>query len=259
MRACTFPEDRRRRAAAAAIGVVTAVGAVLLGAAPALAAPAQVGAVELSAPETGEVGDVIEVAVAATDAADVYAAQFELGYDDEALRYVTDSAAFLDGGYGTVSEETGAAQLAYTRLGSSPGISGDVTVVTVSFEVLRAGEATVSIDDGALIGTEGEQGPFGAVDPVTISVADDADADPTNPDESDDSGDDQAATDGADGTNDPTTTDGSGDTAADGGEGDGELAVTGGTIVGAGFVVVLAAGAIVAGIVMVRRRREGLG
>lgn len=258
------PSHRRRRVAAAAVGVVTAAGAVLLGAAPALAAPAQAGAVELNAPETGEAGGVIEVAVAVTDAADVYAAQFELGYDDEALRYVTDSAAFLDGGYGAASEEPGSAQLAYTRLGSSPGISGDATVVTVSFEVLRAGVATVSVDDGTLVGTEGEQEQLGAVDPVTISIAGDADTDPTNPDEPDDSGDDPATTDGADGadgadgTDDSTATDGSDDTAA-GGEDDGELAVTGGTIAGAGAIVVLAVGAIVAGAVMMRRRKEGLG
>ncbi|WP_158685460.1 cohesin domain-containing protein [Microbacterium halophytorum] len=264
------PSQRRRRAAAVAVGIAAA-GAALLGSGPALAAPAQVGAVELSAPATGEVGEVVDVAIEATGAADVYAAEFALAFDDEVLKYIPDSAVFLDGGYGAANEESGAAQLAYTRLGSSPGVSGDATVATVSFEVMGAGDATVSIDGGTLVGTEGEQQPLGAVEAVTISVADDAGADPTNPDDPGGTGDDQP-TDGGDGADDPASTDGSGDSSSDDaasdgpGEAgsdeaasdDGELAVTGGTIAGAGIAVVVAAGAIVTGIVLVRRRREGV-
>lgn len=257
---------------AAAVGVTSAAAALILVGTPALAAePAA--ELSLTAPATAEVGDVITIAVGTASASDLYALDLNLAYDASALAPVDGGDGYLDGGFGAASVGDDAVGVAYTRLGTSPGVAGDAEIATLAFEVVGDGRTTVSVSGGSLIGTEGESAALGEIAPVAIDVAADADGDggADGADGSSDAADAADGPDAADGAGDSAdgSTDGSADgdaassdaDAADGNadgqaEAGGELAVTGGTIAGAGALAALAAGAVVVGAVLVRRRKE---
>ena len=258
------------RRCSAAIGVTSAAAAMILIGTPATAAE-PVAALSLTAPATAEVGDVITISVGASAAADLFALDLDLAYDASALAPVDGGDGYLDGGFGAASIGDDAVGVAYTRLGTSPGVAGDAEIATLAFEVVGDGRTTVAVSGGSLIGTEGESAALGEIAPVAIDVAADADADAAADADGDDGSDGADGADDGDGTTDgdgtadgadgTDSTDGSSgaDASADAGdeaEAGGELAVTGGTIAGAGALAALAAGAVVVGAVLVRRRKE---
>jgi len=268
------PGVSARRRCSAAIGVTSAAAAMIMVGAPATAAE-PVAALSLTAPATAEVGDVVTISVGASAAADLYALDLDLAYDAAALAPVDGGDGYLDGGFGAASIGDDAVGVAYTRLGTSPGVAGDAEIATLAFEVVGDGRTTVAVSGGSLIGTEGESAALGEIAPVAIDVAADASADADADADADggaDGTDDADGTaDAADGTDDTDAVDGTtgddasgeadvdGDASADAAgqtEAEGELAVTGGTIAGAGALAALAAGAVVVGAVLVRRRKE---
>jgi len=146
---------RRRlpRARSSATAVALALAAVALGASPASAAPVLASAT-VTAPATATVGDVVDVSVVLTGTADVYAYDLEVGFDDVALDYVADSATSPSGGFDDVQVADGSLSILHTRLGSSPALTGDLTV-DLQFTAVAAGSAAVSIDSVELIGADG--------------------------------------------------------------------------------------------------------
>ncbi|MBD5787379.1 hypothetical protein IF650_14480 [Cellulosimicrobium terreum] len=251
------PTRRRARRRAALAGGLT-LAASLLPAQAALAAPT-VAELTVTAPSTVDVGDEITVTVAVTDAFDVYALDLAVAYDPALVEYVEDSAVTPDGGFSDVADDdAGTVAVAHTRLGTSPGLEGDVTLATLTFTAVSDGEAAFGAPIVSLVGTDEEtvqldEAPVATTAIAAVDVPTD-DPDPT--DEPTGEPTDTGSTgpvaggvddDGTDGTSDPT----SGATA--GATSGGPLASTGvnAAMLAGGAVLLVAIGA---GILAARRR-----
>lgn len=224
------------------------VTSVVIGFAALITAPAafaaSVTAVEVTAPKEVEVGDSFTVTVTVAGAVDLFAYDAQVAYDESVVAFVPDSDEYPDGGFGTVSESMNTVAVAYTRLGTSPGLVGDLTIATLEFTAVSAGDAALSMPAVTLVGTDGTTSTFAdvTVGSVTVSepiVEPGPDPTPTTPPVAD--GDEEG---GGSGSPTDETTDG--------------LAATGGSLEAAGALIAAAIAAIAAGVVLiVRRVREG--
>lgn len=156
---------RRSRVRAAALlltPLVVAGGAAL--AAPAAVAAPPTATLEIETPATAVEGTEIEVAVSTVDADDVYAYQLVLDYDPELLKFNPTSTTTPVGGFSVDSLEDGSLTITDTRLGTSPGLSGDTTLATVSFTVIDGGQATIGLSSASLISSSAELATADAAD-----------------------------------------------------------------------------------------------
>jgi hypothetical protein len=253
----THAPTRRRARRRATMAGGLALAASLLPAHAALAAPT-VAELTVTAPATAEIGDEITVTVAVTDAFDVYALDLAVTYDPELVEYVEDSGTTPDGGFSDVTDDgTGTVAVAHTRLGTSPGLEGDVTLATLTFTAVSDGDAAFGVPVASLVGTDEETAELddapGAV--TAIAAADVPTDDPGDPtgeptDDPTDTASTEPVADG-DGTDGPTSDPTSGATAGNGSGG--PLASTGANaamLVGGAVLLV----AIGAGILAARRR-----
>ncbi len=102
--------------------------------------------VTASAP-TVEMGETVDVTVAASDAANLYAYDLTLKFDPRAFVYVKNSAAAGTSGTAVVDKARGSISMVHTRLGTSPAASGNLATVT-----LRAtGKGKTSVDAKSLV------------------------------------------------------------------------------------------------------------
>jgi len=248
------PTRRRvRRRATLAGGLALAAGllsAVATGTA-AQAAPA-VADVTVDAPASVDVGDAVEVTVAVTGAADLFAYDLAVAYDADLVEYVDDSAATPDGGFSDAADDgAGAVAVAYTRLGTSPGLEGDVTLATLTFTAVAAGEAPFDVPAVTLVGTDEETLTLedAGSATTTITAVEVPTEEPTETTPPTDGGTTEPVDDET--TSDPTSTATSGTGAGTGGGG--PLASTGASVA---VVVVGALLAVATGVgILVARRR----
>jgi len=167
---------RLRRRAALVGGLALAAAAVF---APAHAAPS-VTDVELSAPATVEVGAEITVTVAATGVVDLYAYDVAVSYDPDLVAFVADSAVTPGGGFAEASDDpSGTVAVAHTRLGTSPGLEGDVTLATLTFTAVADGDAAFAVPAATLVGADAEQASLTDAAAATTTIT--AVAVPTDP------------------------------------------------------------------------------
>lgn len=251
-----IPPPRFRRLRALASGVAF-TAATLLAFGPASPASAVVlpdpyDTVALTAaPTSVSVGDTITVSAVFTGLVDTYAYELDIAYDPELLAFVADSAILPTGGFGSATDSGSEIAVAATRLGTSPGLTGTQTLVTLTLTALAAGDASLDIANGRIVDSSAASS---AVDPeaagtsttVVITADDDSEPGPG------DGGSDGGADGGADG-GDPDT--GSGSGSGSGTVTDASLAVTGADaapwlILGAAAIAAIAAGTVIA----VRRR-----
>lgn len=190
------------------------------------------------------IGDTVTVSAVFTGLVDAYAYELDIAYDEELLAFVEDSEQSPSGGFGSASDTGDEITISATRLGTSPGLTGNQTLVTVRFTALDDGDATIAIASGRIVGSNAQTS---AIDPsapgasTTVGIAADETPDP---------GSGGGGTPGGDpGTGDPGSGaqpgTGSGTTA------DGSLAITGADaapwlILGAGAVAAIAAGTLIA-------------
>lgn len=132
-------------AGAIAAGLGLAVGAV----APAVAAPAVTGAT-VTAPTSVTAGTTFDVTVTLRGAADVYGFETVVSFDPAVASYVDGSAAAPAGGFDSVRTGTGTVALAYTRLGTSPALSGDIAY-TLTFSAVATGSTAFSLSSLSLV------------------------------------------------------------------------------------------------------------
>ncbi|MDR2453209.1 MAG: hypothetical protein LBD51_01365 [Bifidobacteriaceae bacterium] len=160
------PRPRARAAIAAGLGVL----ATLALAPAAGAAPPQAGPVGVVAPAEATAGDVITVAITADAVADLYAYQLDLVYDQASLAYVADSATFPEGGFDIATQTPDGLALAHTRLGASPGLSGQATLATVDMLVLAAGEAEIELGAATLASSSQETALVAGAESATLTA-----------------------------------------------------------------------------------------
>ncbi|MFC8921827.1 cohesin domain-containing protein [Cellulosimicrobium sp. NPDC057127] len=248
----THAPTRRRARRRAALAGGLALAASLLAAPVAHAAPTVV-SLDVTAPATVEAGDPVEVTVAVTGAADLYAYDLAVAYDPDLVSYAADSAVTPDGGFSHVTDDgAGTVAVAHTRLGSSPGLAGDVALATLTFTAVAAGDAAFAVPAVTLVGTDTATADLTDAGTATTTITaasvptDEPTDTPTDPGTSvpDDDGSPDPT---------PTSTVGSGSgTSGSGGSG-GPLASTGASVAA---IVAAALLAVAAGVgVLVARRR----
>jgi len=145
----------RRLLAAAVLALGLGAAGLAVGAPPASAAPVLPGAPTLVvAPTEVAPGDPVDVTVTLPDAADAYAVELALDVDPAVLALVEGSARGPAGGFDTARQDGRAITVAHSRLGSSPGLAGDV-VLTVQLLALAPGAGPVTLTGTTLVGADG--------------------------------------------------------------------------------------------------------
>lgn len=134
---------RRVRLLAVAAAALAGVGLAVAAAAPAVAAPAVAG-VTVTAPTTATAGDTVTVTVTLAGAADVYGFEAVLAFDPAVVSYVDGSAVTPAGGFDSVRAGSGTVDLVYTRLGTSPALSGDIAY-SATFTATAAGSTAFAV------------------------------------------------------------------------------------------------------------------
>ncbi|MFT4212656.1 MAG: cohesin domain-containing protein [Microbacterium sp.] len=145
---------RPRRRLAALLAAVAAAGLALVAAPAAHAASDPYTAITVTSDASVTVGDTVTVAVDATGLLDAYAYTVTLGYDPALLSFDTTSPVYPAGGYGAATTGTGTVTFSATRLGTSPGLTGDQNLVTFTFTALSAGTATITLTDGSIVASD---------------------------------------------------------------------------------------------------------
>ena len=144
--------DRRRHRSALALGSLT-LALTLASLAPAAADPTAA-SVSLNATASAAIGDTILVDVDLTGTTDIYTYSVTLGFDPAVLTYVSDSVTGPGGGFTTAAQAPGSVTLVHTRMGTSPPIDGDLSA-SVSFSAVASGSAAVRATSVTLVGTTG--------------------------------------------------------------------------------------------------------
>ncbi|MGP6176045.1 cohesin domain-containing protein [Microbacterium sp. A196] len=229
------PVPRRRLAT---ITTLVLVGLAALTIAPAAYA-ASVTAVAVAAPADVTVGDNFAVTVTVAGSADLFAYEAEVEFDESVITFVPDSDEYPDGGFGAAAASTDSVALTYTRLGSSPGLAGDLIIATLEFTAVAEGDAALSAPTLTLVGTDGVATAFTDVTVDAVMVAEPTPPTPTP-------------------TTPPVTEGGGGGGNSPTDKIDGDLASTGGSTEMVGVLIGAALAAIAAGIVLfARRARKG--
>ncbi|MFN3865219.1 MAG: cohesin domain-containing protein [Demequina sp.] len=147
------PPSRTRRTALCSGAL--ALGVVLAGSA-AYAVPSA-GTPTIEAPATVDEGDSFTVTVALPASADAFAYSLALGFDAAVVDYIADSAVGPDGGFSATSTTADAVVFTHTRLGTSPGLAGDLLLVSADFAAIAGGSALFNLDSLTLVGADGEE------------------------------------------------------------------------------------------------------
>lgn len=249
-----IPPTRLRRLRAFASGVAfTAATLLALGTASpasAVVVPDPYDTATLTAtPTSVSAGDRITVSAVFTGLVDAYAYELDIAYDPELLAFVAGSEVLPAGGFGSATDSGSEIAVAATRLGTSPGLTGTQTLVTLTFTALEAGDAALDIVNGRIVDSNAASSTVDAEAPGTSTTVEITAGEDTEP------GPGDGGSDGGSDGGDPDSGSGAGSGSGSGTTTDGSLAVTGSDaapwlILGAGAIAAIAAGTVIA----VRRR-----
>lgn len=155
----------------AAVPVFAALvgGLVLAAPLPAAGAPTAATFSMTVSDATVQVGETVDVTVAVTGAVDLYAYDLSLGYDPDVLEYVDGSAQTAISGQSSATAAGGDLRFVHTKLGTSPSAAGDLTLATLSFEALAAGDVSLGLDV-ELVGSDAVSVAFADAATADISV-----------------------------------------------------------------------------------------
>jgi hypothetical protein len=115
-------------------------------------------------------GQRLTVAVEARKAADLASAPFQVVYDNTRLRLVDiQRGEFLGGQPVSFVRDVNTGVVKLSRLPGSTGTSGDGPLVTLTFEALSPGTATVTLDQAAPLDSQSRPIAFTA-SPLKVTV-----------------------------------------------------------------------------------------
>jgi general secretion pathway protein D len=120
---------------------------------------------------TAKTGDRFTVAVRVRQAADLVSARFRVNYDTARLRLIDIARGpFLgDGQPVSFVRDANSGVVRLARLAGASGASGDGELVTLTFEALAPGTATVTLDEAAPLNSNSQPIPFNAR-PLKVTV-----------------------------------------------------------------------------------------
>lgn len=232
----------RSRAISALVALLALFSGSIALAPAAAAAPPTTGTVTLSSPTSVMAGDTVEVVAEAPAATDLYAYSLTLDYDPAVVEFASAATSHPTDGYDSVSEDGISVTFTHTRLGTSPALAGEVTLVTFTFTALAEGTVEFSLSEATFVSSTDETLVLAAAVTASTEVTAQTPPSPT-----------PTATTTSDPAPGPTTTvvgTPAGDDAASG-----DLATTG-TDASIWIIVGAAAAALAAlGVVLVLRRR----
>jgi Asp-tRNA(Asn)/Glu-tRNA(Gln) amidotransferase A subunit family amidase len=156
------------RAGALVLTAVTVVGASSLVAAPASADPA-VPTIAIDTAAAATEGTTLDVSVSASGTADLYAYSLRISYDPKLLEFDPDSLQGPKDGFTVDTTGDGSLTITSTRLGTSPGLSGDTGLGSFSFTVIDGGTAHISVANASLVDSSDRATPL--TDAAAASVA----------------------------------------------------------------------------------------
>jgi hypothetical protein len=164
---------RPRRAVVAALIAAAAVGASLVAAPAAVAAP--VATITLDADAAATEGDTLTLTVTATDVSDLFAYDLTVEFDEALLAYVDDSATGPAGGFTSAVPAEGSVTVTHTRLGTSPALSTTTAsptleLASITFEALDGGTALLSLPEARLVGAAGDLVSVTTIAPVEVEL-----------------------------------------------------------------------------------------
>lgn len=150
------PGGRRpSRAVAFLLAPATVIGGVAFVVPTAAAAPLTA-AISLEVDAQATEGTTLDVTAVAEGVTDLYAHSLEFMYDPTLLKFDASSSTAQDGGYSIESWSEGTFTLTDTRVGTSPGLSGDMELGSFSFTVIDGGAATIALASASLVSSTGE-------------------------------------------------------------------------------------------------------
>lgn len=144
--------------------------------------PSAIGEVSVAVPASTTVGASIIATVTTSGAEDLYSYEVEVAYDPTALKLNLSSVTTPEGGFSRAEEAAASVTVVHSRLGTSPGLFGDITLASLQFETLTSGPAEVTVT--ALRSADSSSSPMetGQLPSTVVSV--DA-ADTPNPESGD--------------------------------------------------------------------------
>ncbi len=166
------PPARFHRLLAAGVTLAASAAIVLGTAHPAAAVivnPGYDSLVISATPAEASVGDTITVTAVATGLVDAYAYDLDIAYDPEVLDYVVDSETLPAGGFGTADAADGIVSVVSTRLGTSPGLTGTQTLVTVTFTAIADGDTTIALTGGRVVDSAGTTADIDTGSPTLVA------------------------------------------------------------------------------------------
>lgn len=167
-----LPSTTPHRGVPRLLAAAAAAAVWLLPAAPALADPV-IGSIAVDAPDTATVGEEFSVVVSAEGLEDLYSYEVTLAYDPSLLSVDESSTSTPAGGFADTEAEAadGALVIRGTRLGTSPGLSGDQDLATVSLTASSAGAASLALVSMTAIDSQGEAVDLRDLDAAAITIA----------------------------------------------------------------------------------------
>ena len=165
--------ERIRRAPARPIALLVAALSVVAGsafAAPTASAAPPTATITIEAPTAATEGSTLDVTATAEGVSDLYAYSLVFEYDPALLKLDLNSSAGPDGGFSVESPDDGTVTITHTRLGTSPGLSGDVALGTFSFTVIDGGDTDIALTAASLIGATADEIALADVDEAPISL-----------------------------------------------------------------------------------------
>ncbi|MBP2436452.1 cohesin domain-containing protein [Microbacterium amylolyticum] len=150
--------SRRRRIGVPAVTGLTTLALLAFGPV-AVAAPAAPH-VDIDVPHTVAPSETFDVTVLTTGASEVFAHEVVVTFDPDRVAYVDGSAITPEGGFGAASIDGAEVRVVSTRLGSSPALAGDIAFATLTFTALAPGDASFELNEGTLVGADGDVAPL---------------------------------------------------------------------------------------------------
>lgn len=161
-----------RRLGAALVAALALLGPALAAPAAHAAAPAATPSIAVD-PSNVTAGDPFVATVRGSGVSDLYSYDLQITFDPALIAPGADAPTGPAGGFTSHVTAPGSVTVSHTRLGTSPGLSGETEVVLASipFRSLAAGSAVVQLSSVRLVSSTGEVVTAAAVSSASVDIA----------------------------------------------------------------------------------------
>ncbi|ROR96408.1 hypothetical protein EDD28_0992 [Salana multivorans] len=135
--------------------------------APAALAAPSTSTLTITAPAEVAVEETVSVVVDLGEVTDLYSYALDLAYDADVLTFV--SATAPDGGFDSTDADGGRVAVVHSRLGTSPGLAGELSVELV-FTASAPGDSQLVVTALDLVGSDGEVSSPETLPETTVTV-----------------------------------------------------------------------------------------